>query len=186
MFCRAEIGKPGDVALPKDLPKREGERPVIDPHPAFRTGRSPNAAIPKSANICVKGSLDSVVARHADVVMWGPSHVENGNDGVLLIKPEPGNPTIVRTRVWGEVGHIHPVDASLHLVLSPSDTKTVMDAGWGRVVPHGRPARAALTYTLIYAPRTKAEVDFAERYARSRDCVFELRGRAHGLSFPRH
>jgi hypothetical protein len=168
-----EIGKPGDVALLKDLPKRDGERPVIDPHPI------PHRQITERSDPDIRKYLrerfDAVVARHADVVMWGPSHVENGNDGVLLIHPDPGNPTIQKTRVWGEVGHIHAVDGSLHLVLSPSDTKAVIDTGWGelyRMVGQ----RAPLTYTLIYAPRTKAEVDVAERMLEAAVAYSSYRG----------
>ncbi len=154
------IGKPGDNALLKDLPKRVGERPVVDPHPI------PHRQITQRSEQDIRKYLherfDAVVGENSDVVEWGPSHVENGTDGILLKNPDPGNPSIVKTRVWGEVGHIHSVDGSLHLVLSPSDTKTVIDAGWGemyRMVGQ----RAPLTYTLIYAPRTMEEVELATK-----------------------
>lgn len=154
-----EIGKRGDLDL-LQISEREGPRPMVDPHPV------PHRQITQRSDAATRRALramfDSVVARHSDLVYWGPSHVENGNDGVLLRKPDPGNPTIIHTRVWGEIGHIHPVDGSVHLVLSPSDTKKVMDAHWGEL--HTMVGiRGPLTYTLIYAPRTPQEIAVVQR-----------------------
>ena len=60
----------------------------------------------------------------------------------------------------GEIAHIHPSDGSIHMVLGPSDTRTVIERGWGE--RHGLAGIALglpATYTLIYAPRDREEVD---------------------------
>ena len=76
---------------------------------------------------------------------------------------EPGKGN-TRTRAQGEIAHIHPSDGSMHMTLSPSDAKTVIEAGWGELHPlaglnEGLPA----TYIMIYSPRSTEENAVIER-----------------------
>lgn len=70
----------------------------------------------------------------------------------------------------GELAHIHETgDNSLHVVLSPTDAKKIIDAGWGQrhALAGWRPWGGRLekiidipaTYLLIYTPRTEAEIE---------------------------
>jgi hypothetical protein len=47
----------------------------------------------------------------------------------------------------------------MHMILSPSDTKTVIERGWGEL--HGLAGKGnsmAKTYLMIYAPRHEKEL----------------------------
>jgi len=69
-----------------------------------------------------------------------------------------GNQSIVPVS-HAEIGHIHHFDGSMHIILSPSDTKEVIQKGWGEL--HGLASagtRAAKTYMMIYSPRDENEV----------------------------
>jgi hypothetical protein len=57
-----------------------------------------------------------------------------------------------------EVGHIHHFDGSMHIILSPSDTKTVIEAGWGELHGLAGDGPAAKAYMMIYSPRNKEEL----------------------------
>jgi hypothetical protein len=89
-------------------------------------------------------------------------YFEKHNDAVFLLDSATGNQTVV-VSTHGEVGHMHPNDGSMHFSLSPSDTKEVLEKGWGEL--HGLAGQvykpgAALpaTYMMVYSPRTEEEL----------------------------
>ena len=45
-----------------------------------------------------------------------------------------GNPAMMPI-THAEIGHMHPTDGSMHMILSPSDAKVVIESGWGEL--HG-------------------------------------------------
>ena len=51
----------------------------------------------------------------------------------------------------------------MHMILSPSDTKEVIQKGWGELHGLAGQGRAAKTYLMIYSPRTKEELDVARK-----------------------
>jgi hypothetical protein len=76
--------------------------------------------------------------------------------------PAEGTQTLVAD-TKGEIGHIHPADGSMHFSLSPSDAREVLAKGWGEL--HGLAGQAyapdhrlPVTYTMVYSPRTDAEI----------------------------
>jgi hypothetical protein len=67
------------------------------------------------------------------------------------------SPALGHPRIGGEVARIHPFDGSMHMVCSPADAASVIEAGWGeRHSPAGR-GKLPATYLMIYAPRSSAE-----------------------------
>jgi len=62
-----------------------------------------------------------------------------------------------------EIGHIHPTDGSMHIILSPGDTKEVITKGWGELHGLAGQDRAAKTYMMIYSPRDEMELEVTKK-----------------------
>ncbi|WP_052407664.1 luciferase domain-containing protein [Allokutzneria albata] len=60
----------------------------------------------------------------------------------------------------GEVAHIHPSDGSMHMIFSPTDAITVLEAGWGERHPlAGNYPNMPVPYVFVYSPRTVEQAD---------------------------
>lgn len=88
--------------------------------------------------------------------------LDRHNEAVFLNDSARGNHTVVPI-THAEVGHMHPTDGSMHFSLSPSDTREVVENGWGEL--HGlagqvyKPnSQLPATYLMVYAPRDEAEL----------------------------
>ncbi|MDR6808950.1 hypothetical protein J2Y45_006164 [Dyadobacter sp. BE34] len=155
-----KMGATGDVKTLRDLPKRTGARPTIAPFaiPHRQTDQHNNTAIRDKQ----KALFDEVVAQNKSLVHIQKSYFERHNDAVFLNDSTKGNKTVV-TATHAEVGHLHPTDGSMHFSLSPSDTKEVLEKGWGEL--HGlagqiyKPgSQLPSTYMMVYSPRTEGEL----------------------------
>ncbi|WP_217429803.1 luciferase domain-containing protein, partial [Sphingomonas bacterium] len=113
---------------------------------------------PEAVRASLTRAFDARVARDPARLGYALSHFERHNQAVTL---RPGCRRCADARrTHGEIGHIHPSDGSMHMVLGASDTRAVIERGWGE--RHGLAGIALglpMTYTLIYAPRDEAEVD---------------------------
>ncbi|MDX2248475.1 MAG: fumarylacetoacetate hydrolase family protein [Bacteroidia bacterium] len=150
------IGEKGDVSSLKNLPQRKGSKPNIAPFavPHRQTDQHNTTDIRD-----VQSKIfDDQVANSKGQLIYKNSYLEIHNPGIFLKDSASGNPTIVPIS-HAEIGHIHKFDGSMHLILSPSDTKEVILKGWGEL--HGLAAagtRAAKTYMMIYSPRDQKEL----------------------------
>jgi len=122
------IGRGTDIVTLNDLPRRTGGRPEIALHPIphrqlTQTGASTTLTVLQSA-------VDELVQRNKELLEFRTSRFETHNAAVWLRDPAKGNPD---TLSGGEIAHVHPSDGSIHVILSPSDAKTVMEAGWGEL-----------------------------------------------------
>jgi hypothetical protein len=84
----------------------------------------------------------------------------------MIIHPDIPSPHKDAVQALREITHIHPVDHSMHVVLSPADSKTVIDLGWAERHPlSGRSRFIPLpsTYLLVYAPRDEEELNIVEQ-----------------------
>lgn len=156
----AKMGATGDIKTLKDLPKRPGARPTIAPFaiPHRQTDQHNNTTIRQKQ----KALFNEVVAQNKSLVHFQKSYFEKHNDAVFLNDSTRGNQTVV-TATHAEVGHLHPTDGSMHFSLSPSDTKEVLEKGWGEL--HGlagqiyKPgSQLPSTYMMVYSPRTEDEL----------------------------
>jgi hypothetical protein len=153
------IGKEWDVRGLGELPKRGGDRPHIDPHPIPH--RQKDQFGDEQMRQELRQIFDREIADNGQLLIYEKSHFERRNDAVWLREPNRGNPN---TRAQGEVAHIHPSDGSMHMTLSPSDAKKVIEAGWGELHSLADDnGRLPATYTMIYSPRSKEEVEVAEQ-----------------------
>jgi hypothetical protein len=58
-----------------------------------------------------------------------------------------------------EIGHFHPWDGSLHIVLAPGLAEAAVTAGWAEVHPVAVAGLAPRNRVMLYGPRNEAEVD---------------------------
>jgi hypothetical protein len=158
---RLKMGSPFDTsAFPvgtghpglRDLPVRPG-RPRVAPHPV------PHRQLDQEAS---EAMLDELAAVFAAELAARPGGLEERQSQyerhypalyarALVARGESGT---------GEVGHFHRPQGSMHMHLNPADARLVIERGWGELHglsgrSHGLPA----TYTLIYAPRDRQELD---------------------------
>ena len=152
----SRIGGPDDTARLGDLPRRQGSRPRVGPHPVPHrqlNGHSPDKILEQ-----LRTAFDLRVKRDEARLCYALSHFEKHTAAVTL-RPACRHSADARL-AHGEIAHIHPSDGSMHMVLGPSDTRTVIECGWGE--RHGLAGIALglpATYTLIYAPRDREDVD---------------------------
>ena len=147
------IGRAGDRRVLDALPIRAGNRPHVAPHPIPHRQLDQRQR-PRAAR--AQQIFHQHVVTNPYVLSYRTSHVERCNTAIFLrqlaLAPRHAQDT------YGEIGHIHPSDGSMHMILSPSDAKTVSDAGWGERHPlAGVYAGLPETYLMIYAPRTPEE-----------------------------
>jgi hypothetical protein len=152
---RGTTGRGHDRAVLVDLPMRSGQRPRVSPHPV------PHRQLTDHASPMLKAALlqtfEDCVASDPASLDYALSHFEKNNRAVTLRRELCFHADAHAAR--GEIGHIHPTDGSMHMILSPSDASCVIERGWGEL--HGCAGRALdlpATYTLVYAPRDPTEL----------------------------
>ena len=156
-YFEGDIGSNCDKADIDSLPHRNGERPVIAKHPV------PHRQLNQIRNDTIKESLqktfDQMVESHNKDLNYDLSQFEKRNKAIWLRNPESGNSCPCAN---GEIAHIHQIDGSMHMILSPSDAKKVIDSGWGELHPLAGKFIPVKTYVLIYSPRDKEDLKVIE------------------------
>jgi 2,4-diketo-3-deoxy-L-fuconate hydrolase len=159
------VGKPGDVSTLKRLPKRKGPRPAIAPFaiPHRQTDQH-NDTVTRNEE---RKLVESYAHNQAGQLTYKRSFFEKHNDALFVKDSVMGNHTIMAI-THAEIAHVHPTDGSMHMILSPSDAKVVIESGWGEL--HGlagqvfAPGRElAHGYMIIYSPRTKKELEVTKQ-----------------------
>lgn len=150
-----DIGKTGDVSTIKGIPERKGPRPTIAPYavPHRQMDQHNDTAIRKIQ----KQLFDNMVMDKRYDLIYKMSYLERNSPGVFLKDSSAGNQTVVPIS-HAEIGHIHMFDGSMHIILSPSDTREVIEKGWGELHGLAGQGLAAKTYMMIYAPRNEQEL----------------------------
>ncbi|WP_335621949.1 fumarylacetoacetate hydrolase family protein [Chryseolinea soli] len=159
------IGKAGDVSTLKRLPKRKGPRPTIAPFaiPHRQTDQH-NDTVTRNEE---RKWIESAAIHQPERLTYKRSFFEKHNDALFVKDSLTGNHTLMPI-THAEIAHVHPSDGSMHMILSPSDAKVVIESGWGEL--HGlagqvfAPGRElAPGYIMIYSPRTKKELEIAKQ-----------------------
>lgn len=146
-----------DKAYLKKLPKRKGTRPSIAPF-AIPHRQTNQFNDPQIRSIQQK-LFDDEVAKNVTLVHYQTSGFERNNSAIFLNDTLHANRDMNRV-THGEIGHIHPSDGSMHMTfLSPSDAKTVIEAGWGEFHGLAGDARLTQTYMMLYSPRDSKELE---------------------------
>ncbi len=155
-----DMGMAGDVNGLKNLPLRKGVRPVIAPYPVPH--RQTNQHNDTVIRMQQKKIFDDIVANSNGKLIYNTSFLEKNNPGIFLKDSASGNQTIVQVS-HAEIGHIHMFDGSMHIILSPSDTKEVIEKGWGELHGLAGQGRAAKTYMMIYSPGDEMELEITKQ-----------------------
>lgn len=154
------IDQPGDLKALVDLPNRKGTKPVIAPFviPHRQSDQHNDTLI---RNLQKKIFDDQVSDKNFNLV-YKMSYLERNSPGIFIKDSATGNQTVLPIS-HAEVGHIHPTDGSMHMILSPSDTKEVIAKGWGELHSLAGQDRIANTYMMIYSPRDKSELEVIKK-----------------------
>jgi len=157
VLCLQDLpGAPDDVACLSNLPVRRGPRPSVGVHPVPH--RQLNQLPGDDMKLRIEALFDASVRHEADLVEYQLSYFEKRNRAVTLRDPEQGHADAQASR--GEIGHVHPSDGSMHMILSRADARTVIEYGWGERHPlAGIMLALPATYLLIYPPRDADELD---------------------------
>ena len=150
----------GPKYLKGPLKAREGKRPKI----VSRTmpQRQHPEAIEPEAKKRVQSLVQTMQSRHPDLVDLALSKTEGLAADAIYAKPDLPtlNPLAKEFKLLDrEITHAHPAENSMHVWLSEPDARTVIEAGWGQRFPL---KFAPKGWVMVYAPRTKAEVDVVE------------------------
>ena len=145
----------GNISTLSQLPRRATARPRVGPHPVPH--RQLNQRAPAPLIAALQAEFDKAVAEHGSTVTYALSHFERHTMAVTSRLPSEQDP--VSGSSHGEIAHIHEVDGSMHMILSPGDSIAAIRGGWAEMhglagVVLGLPA----TYLLVYAPQTDADV----------------------------
>lgn len=153
------MGAAGDLSFLGPLPRREGPRPKIGVHPVphRQLDQLPDAEMTQK----IVGIFHNLVRRRSETVHYQLSSYEKRNQAVFLKQPETGSPAAAQSH--GEIAHVHPSDGSMHMTFSPSDAKTVIEAGWGECHPLAGKLGLPDTYLLVYPPRDDQELALTAR-----------------------
>ncbi len=156
-------GSAGDAVHLPPLPRRSTVRPRVGAHPI------PHRQIDQRAHpelaAALKTAFDSAVADNADHVRYALSFFERHTRAVTCLEGA-SDPLGGASR--GEIGHIHDLDGSMHMILSPTDTIAAIEGGWGEL--HGLAGRAANlppNYLMVYAPQRVEDVAVAAQLLRA-------------------
>ena len=160
-LIKGDMGSAGDVRVLSNLPKRKGQRPTIAPFAVpHRQTNQHNDTVTRNNQ---KKIFDAQVSHSGERLVYKMSFFEKHSPAIFLADSASGNPTLMPL-THAEIGHIHPSDGSMHMILSPSDTKTVIEQGWGEL--HGLAGKGnsmAKTYLMIYAPRDRRELEVTKK-----------------------
>lgn len=142
------------------LGRRPGMRPLVAPYPIPHRQLSDTVSC-ENLDRLVK-LFDQEVEKNKDTVLYATSFFEKHHDAITLKHPECGHVHALVSH--GEIAHIHPSDGSMHMILSASDAKTVLESQWGELhALAGLFNRLPTTYTFVYAPRHDADLEAIRR-----------------------
>jgi Luciferase len=133
------------------LPTRPGPRPRTTPR-APHIQQDQNAPTDMQAMLAQRvfalpelEERPGTVAHPAERAIWLRDQIPAAPGDVFLGKRE--------------IGHFHPWDGSLHIVLDPGLAEAAVTAGWAEVHPVALAGLAARNRVMLYGPRNEAEVD---------------------------
>jgi phospholipase/carboxylesterase len=133
------------------LPQRAGPRPRTTPW-APHVQQDQNAPVEMQAALADRvfalpdvEERPGTVAHPAERAIWLRDDVRVASQDAFL-----GN---------REIGHFHPWDGGLHIVLPPELVETAVEAGWAEVHPVALTGHAPENRVMLYGPRDEGEVE---------------------------
>jgi len=151
--------------LPATLPIRKGTRPGVNSQPIPQRQLD---QVPVEMEVKLRKVIEDIYLKHLDILEKKESVLEKCDKAYFIRRDVPRpNPNLV-AELKGEICHIHPQNCTLHVTLSQTDAKKVLESGWGERHPWSggkmKPFHFPLGYTLIYAPRNDEELELARKF----------------------
>lgn len=148
--------------------KRRGDaRPQVGPHPVPQRQLDQHASKDIQQNFLL--AFNALALQNASIVQLAPSKYE-GHTEAMWVHPDSTYHAYPNASgsISREISHVHATgDYSAHVVLSPTDTKKVINAGWGQLHPLAGVRLLKLLrggkmlpreYVMLYAPRDEEEI----------------------------
>lgn len=153
--------------LGRPLPRRQGPSPYI----LSRTlpQRQSPAPLDKDIYDRLHGLPAMYAKKYPELLILDKSVTEGRSTDAIYARPElPGRKKATQDPVLGdEIAHVHPAENSLHVWLTLTDTRKVVEAGWGERFPLASLQMVDGGWTFLYAPRTMEEVDVVSEIMRA-------------------
>ncbi|EKM54773.1 uncharacterized protein PHACADRAFT_258849 [Phanerochaete carnosa HHB-10118-sp] len=153
------------------IPRRQGARPSGGFHvvPARQLDQVPSGEMFQRLDEL----FDRVVRLNPGLLEYSKSPHEKRHNGIVVKQSAPASHHVLHFGLR-EVGHIHPSDHSVHVIMAPQDCKFVIERGWGErhkisgsrslhALPFPKEAKLPKEYIWIYAPRDERELAVMEK-----------------------
>ena len=156
-----------EVDTLSDLAPRGRMRPRVGAHPVPH--RQLNQRISAELFDALQQVFDAEVRANASTVEYALSFFEKQTLAITCRAPLGGD--LARLPMDGaraEIAHVHALDGSMHMVLSPRDAVSAVRLGWAEL--HGLAGRAMKlppTYAMVYAPQSSAEIPVIRKLLRA-------------------
>ncbi|MFT4306526.1 MAG: DUF5519 family protein [Microbacterium sp.] len=136
------------------LPARRGDRPRVEPFPIPH--RLASCAAEAGLIAALQDAFTERAGRDRERIVLAKSHFEMHNVAVTarLIRYDHVDALMAH----GEVGHVHPSDGSMHMVLHPLDAAAAIRAGWGELHPLSGMGWLPGAYLMVYPPTSEEEL----------------------------
>lgn len=143
-----------DVVILSVLAPRGRVRPRVGAHPVPHRQLDQRISIELFATL--QQVFDEEVRAHSSTVEYALSFFEKQTLAIACRAPLAGP---LRNGARAEIAHMHALDGSMHMVLSPSDAVSAVRSGWAEL--HGLAGKAMKlppTYVMVYAPQSSADL----------------------------
>jgi hypothetical protein len=145
--------------IKNDLPPRAGGRAEIMPRTMPQRQRP--EPIEPATRTRLQSLMTTLASEHPELFEVKPSHTEGKTtDGLYAKKDiETLNPKALDKILQCEIAHAHPADNSLHVWISDTDARKVIESGWGQRFPL---KFVSSGWIMVYAPRNEKELEVVE------------------------
>ena len=167
MTDASKLPTTGPSYLSKPLPRRQG------PPPRMLARTLPQRQSPAPLDDAVSDrlhALPSVYAqKYPNLLILDKSITEGRSTDAIYARSElPGRKNATQDPTLGdEIAHVHPAENSLHVWLTTTDTRKVVEAGWGQRFPLASLGICDEGWTFVYAPRSMEELEVVEQIVRA-------------------
>lgn len=143
------------------LPDCPNPRPAVDPHPI------PHRVVGVRAPDALLEPLQRVFddAARRDGVRYARSWFERHSQAVTAAHVSFANADGLKAH--GEIGHIHPTDSSMHMVLHPLDAAEAVRRGWGELHFLSDGPLLPTAYVMVYPPQRLEDIEVIARLLRA-------------------
>lgn len=153
----------GPRYLSSPIPRRPGGRPSLKSR-TLPQRQSPEPIEPQARDALFK-LMNHFYHEYPDILRLDLSKTEGGTADAIYARSDRPTCNPEAAQVGYEIAHTHPTDKSLHVLLSPADARTVIEAAWGQ--RFAVPSMVPPGWIMVYAPRNSEEVEVIAQIVRA-------------------